>query len=144
MLRPLAVVVILLTGVTPVMASDRDASDNSSPRTIEVKTSAMTGALSPKRPAMLPALYGGFVALQVLDAYTTAGAVDRGAREVNPLLGRGNQATLWTVKAVTTASTVYFVERLWKKENRLAAVLVMAGINGGYVAIAAHNARQTR
>jgi hypothetical protein len=43
----------------------------------------------------------------------------------------------------TTASTIYFVERTWKK-NRLGAVLLMVGINGGYAAIAAHNTRVAR
>lgn len=95
------------------------------------------------RPASLTALYAGFVGLQVLDARTTSGAVSRGARETNPLLGQNNQARIWAVRAASTASTIYFVERMWKK-NRVGAVLLMAGINGGYAAIAAHNLRQAR
>jgi hypothetical protein len=98
---------------------------------------------SASRPATLTALYAGFVGLQVLDARTTSGAVSRGARETNPLLGQNNQARIWAVRAASTASTIYFVERMWKK-NRVGAVLLMAGINGGYAAIAAHNLRQAR
>jgi hypothetical protein len=96
-----------------------------------------------RRPAMLPALYAGFVGLQILDARTTTGALNRGAYESNALLGQNNQARIWAVRAASTASTIYFVERMWKK-NRVGAVLLMAGINGGYTAIAAHNLRQAR
>jgi hypothetical protein len=88
-------------------------------------------------------LYASFVALQVLDARTTTGALSRGAHEINPLLGTGSSGATWAVKAASTASTIFFVERIWKK-NRIRAVLVMAGINAGYAALAAHNARQAR
>ena len=98
--------------------------------------------LRPQRPAALPVLYVSFAALQVVDARTTAGAMSRGANEVNPLLGGGTSAaTFWAVKIAATASTVWSVERLWKK-HPVAAVLVMAGINGGYAAVALHNARR--
>jgi hypothetical protein len=95
------------------------------------------------RPQPLPALYAGFVGLQILDARTTSGALSRGASEQNPALSRGGQARIWAVKAASTFSTIYFVERIWKK-NRVAAVLVMAGINGSYAALAAHNLKQAR
>lgn len=98
--------------------------------------------IRPQRPAALPVLYASFAALQVVDARTTAGALSRGANEVNPLLGGGTSAaTFWAVKIAATASTVWSVERLWKK-HPVAAVLVMAGINGGYAAVALHNARR--
>lgn len=137
-----ALVLVLLAGAPPVLASDRDFATppETAGQAIQLPDPV---AVSQRRPAILPALYGGLVALQVLDGYTTTGARARGAYEMNPVLGEGRTATLWAVKAASTASTIYFVERIWKK-NRVAAVLVMAGINSGYAAIAAHNTRQSR
>ena len=47
------------------------------------------------------------------------------------------------IKAASTAGTVFFVERLWK-QNKVAAVVVMAAINGGTAAVAMNNARIAR
>ena len=83
------------------------------------------------------------MALQVFDGYTTFEAKSRGAHEANPTLGAGGTATVWAVKAATTVSTLYFVDRL-RKDHRIAATLVMAGVASGYAAIVAHNARVAR
>ena len=143
MLRSISAVVLLLfVGVGPVMASEGDVS--ATPAAIgPIQKPQGLVPLSLHRPATLPALYGGFVALQVLDGYTTTQARGRGAHEVNPMLGNGHAASLWAVKAATTAGTIYFVERTWKK-NRVGAVLLMVGINSGYAVIAAHNTRVAR
>lgn len=139
----IAVMLIWLSGLTPLMAAERDGADSTPLKILgPIQRPAAVAPLE-HRPAVLSALYGGFMALQVLDGYTTVEARARGAREANPMLGQGGAATVWAVKAATTASTVYFVERIWKK-NRVAAILVMAGINSGYAAIAAHNARLAR
>jgi hypothetical protein len=145
MFRTTLIALTLLAMAGPARAAEKGLA---TPATLETPTTVMMPASTnrldvPRRPAALPALYVTFAALQITDVRTTFGAVARGAHETNPMLGRGNQATVWAVKAATTASTVYFAERLWK-QNRVAAILVMAGINGGYAAIAAHNAKQAR
>src|SRR5438552_12255933 len=45
------------------------------------------GATALKRPAALPALYVSFAGLQALDIHSTLAAIDRGARETNPIVG---------------------------------------------------------
>jgi hypothetical protein len=98
-----------------------------------------------KRPAILPALYASFGALQALDVYTTSAALRSGAREADPVMGglTGRQAQTIALKAATTAGTIFFVERLWK-QNRVAAVVVLAVINGATTAVAMNNARNAR
>ncbi len=47
------------------------------------------------------------------------------------------------IKALSTAGTIYFAERAWKK-NRKGAVILMAVINGVTAAVAARNIRNAR
>jgi len=98
-----------------------------------------------KRPALLPAMYAGFVAVQAWDVYTTSAALKNGAREANPAFSSfaGNSAKTLGFKAATTASTIFFVERMWKR-NRVGAVVLLAAVNGATAAIAMHNARNAR
>jgi hypothetical protein len=44
---------------------------------------------------------------------------------------------------LSTAGTIYFAERIWKK-NRTGAILLMAVINGATGAIAIRNMRNAR
>jgi hypothetical protein len=140
MSRALITALLVLTVAAPAAT----AAENE-PAAVDLSAAGLTIVLQPEpqRPAPLMGLYASFVALQVLDARTTTGALSRGAHEINPLLGTGSSGATWAVKAASTASTIFFVERIWKK-NRIRAVLVMAGINAGYAALAAHNARQAR
>jgi hypothetical protein len=146
MIRSTTIALMLLTMTGPAMAAEKDLSTlltlEAAPTAVVVPVSAMRFDVT-RRPVALPALYVTFAALQIADARSTFGAVGRGAQETNPLMGRGNQATLWAVKAATAASTIYFTERLWKK-NRVAAILVMAAVNGSSAAIVAHNMKQAR
>jgi hypothetical protein len=98
-----------------------------------------------KRPAILPALYVSFGALQAWDVYATSAAMRSGAREANPMMASvaGHPARVLAVKAASTAATVFFVERLWK-QNRVAAVVVLAIINGATTAVAMNNVRNAR
>lgn len=97
------------------------------------------------RPRALVPLYVSFAALQGMDAFTTVQALGRGAVEANPLLGgvAGNRGALFAVKASTTAGTIWLSERLWRK-NRVAAIALMAALNGTYAVIVAHNRRVGR
>jgi hypothetical protein len=96
-----------------------------------------------KRPTPLPALYGGFATLQVLDVISTRKALAAGGHEANPLMRKGNLGTMIAIKAASASTTVYLAEKLWKR-NRVAAVVVMAAVNGAGVAIVAHNSRVAR
>jgi hypothetical protein len=93
-----------------------------------------------KRPAALPAMYAALGALNVLDVYSTRRAIGSGAAEVNPLMKKaaGSSSAMMAVKALSTAGTIYFSERAWKK-NRKGAIVMMALINGATAAITARN-----
>jgi hypothetical protein len=93
-----------------------------------------------RRPTLLPALYATTVALQALDAHSTMTGLKNGAVEANPLMkgAAGNPGVLLAVKAGAAASTIYFAEKLWRR-NRVAAVVLMAAVNGVTAAVVAHN-----
>jgi hypothetical protein len=94
-----------------------------------------------KRPAVLTTLYASYGAIQVMDVVTTRKAIANGAREQNPLMGSGGTGRLIAVKAVAGVSTMFFAERLWKK-NKVGAIVVMAALNGASAAIVARNQRR--
>jgi hypothetical protein len=98
-----------------------------------------------KRPMILPALYVSLGAVQAWDVYSTSAALKAGAIERNPLVApiAGNSGGMIALKLGTAATTVFFAERLWKK-NRVAAIVMMAGINGATAAIAMRNIRNAR
>jgi hypothetical protein len=97
------------------------------------------------RPLALPAMYATLGAMQVFDVYSTRRAVGTGANETNPLVRPtlGNSGLMLAVKALSTAGTIYFAERAWKK-HRTGAVVLMAAINGVTAAIAMRNIRNAR
>jgi Domain of unknown function (DUF5658) len=97
----------------------------------------------PRRPSGLTAMYASYGALQVLDAYSTRRALGGGAHEVNPLMipAASNTAALVAVKSATTAVSIYFAERAWKK-NRKGTVALMLVLNGVTAAITVHNLQQ--
>lgn len=98
-----------------------------------------------KRPAILPALYASLGAMQAWDAYSTNAALKAGAREANPAVASfaGNTGALIGAKAAATVGTIFFAERLWKK-NKVAAVVMLAAINGATAAVSMHNMRNAR
>ena len=153
--RIAAVTLMLLAGpATAAIASEGDAPvKNAAPIAAAIADAAKTtdassvnvwsGAHTARRPLALSALYGTYGTLQALDVVTTRRAIAAGAQERNPLMNKGNIGTMIAVKAVAGASTIYFTERLWKK-NRVGAVIVMAALNGATAAIVAHNQRNSR
>ena len=92
------------------------------------------------RPAALPAIYAAFGVLQAMDIYSTRRAVGAGASEVNPVVrnATGSSGAMIAIKAASTAGTIFFTERAWKK-NRKGAVVLMAVINGVTAAVSARN-----
>jgi uncharacterized protein DUF5658 len=99
----------------------------------------------PKRPVAVTTLYGSLGALQALDLYSTRRALNGGAREANPLVERAGagSATMLAVKALSTATSIYFTERAWKK-NRKGAVVMMAVVNAVTAAVVVNNLRNAR
>ena len=98
------------------------------------------------RPAVLPALYASYAALQAYDIYSTREALGRGAREANPLMQgvAGNTMAMTAVKASVAVGTIMAAERLWKKNNKAAAIAVLVASNGVAAIVAARNARTLR
>ena len=95
---------------------------------------------SVKRPAILPALYATLGVMQAWDVYSTTAALKAGAREANPTAApfAGNAGSLIGLKAATTAGTIFFAERLWKK-NKVGAIVMLAAINGATAAVSMRN-----
>jgi len=95
------------------------------------------------RPLALMPLYLSFTALQMFDARSTVLAVNRGARELNPLVRwfDGDPIAITALKLGTTAGTIVLAEKLWRSHNRTAAVLSMVAINSTYAIVVAHNYR---
>ncbi|HYT67109.1 MAG TPA: hypothetical protein VEL51_11855 [Vicinamibacterales bacterium] len=98
---------------------------------------------SSKRPATLTTLYATYGVVQALDIVSTRRALAAGANERNPLMGGGHFGTMIAVKAATGASTIFFAERMWKK-NKVGAIVMMVALNGASAAIAAHNQHNAR
>jgi hypothetical protein len=98
-----------------------------------------------RRPAMLPALYATLGAMQALDVYSTRRAMSAGAYEANPLMRKasGNTGAMLAVKAASTAATVFFTERAWKK-NKKGAVILMLAVNGAMAAVTVRNFKNER
>ena len=97
------------------------------------------------RPATLPAMYVTLGALQALDLYSTRRALNAGAVEANPVMRKasGNSGAMLAVKALSTAGSIYFTERAWKK-NRKGAVVLMAVVNGVTAAVVANNLKNAK
>jgi O-antigen/teichoic acid export membrane protein len=94
------------------------------------------------RPAILLPLYIGFAALQVYDGYSTIRGVREGNRETNPLVAgfADRPAVLWSVKAATTALSIYLAEQDWRQHHRKRAIVTMVVANGVMGVVAALNA----
>jgi hypothetical protein len=143
---------LLFAGAPAARASDRDPASPAPLADAVARAAKDAGAgqinlwtlsQEPKRPRMLPVLYGTYATLQAFDIVTTRRAIKAGAREVNPLMNSGHVGTMIAVKAATGVSTMYITEKMWKK-NRAGAVILMAAINGATAAVVAHNARNVR
>ena len=95
--------------------------------------------------ALRRSMYASFAALQIMDGVSTRKALNNGAREANPALGgvAKNSTAMFAVKAGTAAATIFFAEKLAKKNPKRAAVL-MAVLNVGYAAVVMHNYRVAR
>lgn len=149
--RTAVAALVLLAMTRPCLASDETKTSETPLQTAIARTAKSSEpALASwavlerdKRPATLTTLYGSYAALQVLDVVSTRRALHAGAREVNPLMRGGNMATMIGVKAASGAATIYFAERMWKK-NKVGAIAVMAALNGASAIIVARNQQHAR
>jgi len=150
-------ILILAAALTSTTAEERTAAaDQQTPiapiaaavaaaPALETATEAWMFDRKVSRPASVTVLYGTLGVMQALDIYSTQRALGRGGREINPIVEQaaGNQAIMIGVKAISTATSIYFAERAWKK-NRKGAVVLMAIVNGVTAAVVARNLRNAR
>ena len=90
----------------------------------------------------LNALYGGYGVLQTLDMVSTIQARNRGAREVNPLMG-GSYGEAATVKVLVAAATMAAIKQLEKK-SRKAAFVTMIALNVATAAVIVKNVQNAQ
>jgi len=143
MTRTIATAAVLLSlsvSVLPAAAADGTTAGAASTIVVPAQN---TWALA--RPAVLPALYASYAALQAFDAYSTRQALARGAREANPLMQGvvGNTSSFVAVKAAVAVGTIVAAERLWKT-NKAGAIGIMIASNSVAAIVAANNARTLR
>ena len=115
----------------------------------EAATPAFVRSGLPKsqgRPTLLPALYAAQGALQAMDAHSTYSAINRGAHEANPLMKGvvGNKGAMLAVKAGVAASTIWMAESMWRRGNRVGAIVTMIAANSVTGLVVAHNYKLAR
>jgi hypothetical protein len=93
---------------------------------------------------LMPSLYAGNIALQIMDTHSTFRALDAGLVESNPMMRWTTEhpVAFVSMKAAATATTILVAEKIRKKYPRRAA-LFMAGVNTAYAFIVMHNYRAT-
>lgn len=101
-----------------------------------------TRNFEPRRPSILPALYGASGFLQAYDAYSTLTVLKHGGVEANPIMkgATKNPAALLGIKAGVTTLSIMAAERMWKNHNRVGAIVTMVVSNGLMAMVAANNA----
>lgn len=89
----------------------------------------------------LTGLYANFAGFQAYDVYSTNKAISNGAREANPHMRAlvENPLAFISLKVAVTAGPIYEAERLWRNNQKIAALALMAGSNGIMMVVAAHN-----
>jgi hypothetical protein len=93
------------------------------------------------RPSVLPALYVAQGALQALDLTSTYSAINKGGHEANPMMKNvvSNKGAMLAVKAGVAASTIWMAESMWKRGNRIGAIVTMIAANSVTGFVVAHN-----
>ena len=115
MMRTTVTMLGLAFALSTVPAAAAENGDSST-----VTTLAASGDGARPRPQIVPSLYASLAALQVYDGYSTLRAMKSGALEANPLVGNaaGRPIAIWSIKAASTAATIYWAERLWRTHRR--------------------------
>jgi hypothetical protein len=136
MTRKIVMMFGLLLALSSVRAAAADIDE------VPVAAFPLAAAIVKPRPQIVPSLYVSFAVLQAFDGYSTLRGVRSGAREANPIIGHaaGRPMAMWTLKAASTATTIYCVERLWRTHRRAQAITLLVAANAMMGAVAAHNA----
>jgi len=146
MIRMIALTLTVLLCASSTFAAD-EKKDNQpvdgAPRiviTIPAQTPETT------RPAALVPLYLGLTALQAYDGYSTLRGVGGGGIEQNPLVGglAKQPAAFLTLKAVSTLTTIYAAEQLWRQHHKTQAIATVVVANAVMGVVAARNASHLR
>jgi uncharacterized protein DUF5658 len=134
-------VVCLLAVSSPLFAADQKDDQKEEEQQPRLTAMVVTEPAT-ERPAALMPMYIGLAALQAFDGYSTYRGVHSGANEQNPLVGglAAQPAALWTLKAVSTVTSIYFAEQLWRNHHKGQAILTMVVANGAMALVAARNA----
>src|SRR5437762_5725983 len=132
--------ITILAASTPAFAAE-DANAKSEAREEGAPRIVMTMPAG-TRPSALPAMYVSLAALQAYDGYATLRGVRGGATEMNPLVGglASQPVPFWALKAVSTVTSIYFAEQLWRQHKRGRAIATMVVANAVMGAVAARNA----
>lgn len=131
--------IALLARSVPVSAADDAKNDGAAPH---LKIIVPVEKVE-KRPRVLPALYVGLAGFQAYDAYSTIRGVGQGVgRETNPLVGglASQPVAFWSLKAISTATSIYYAEQLWRQHHRGKAIAMMVAANGMMAFVSARNA----
>ncbi|HKY19613.1 MAG TPA: hypothetical protein VJM31_00215 [Vicinamibacterales bacterium] len=144
-------VAVLLFAVISLPVPAAYAAEKEQARIVDLRAIVLTPPAKPAlllqtpRPSILPLLYATLGATQAWDVYSTRTALKAGAREANPATAAfsANTGALIGLKAATTAGTILFAERMWKK-NKVAAIVMLAAVNGATAAVSMHNMRNAK
>lgn len=136
LLRPI-VGLLMLSVAAPVWAADN--AEPVAPSAAVAAAWAREATPRGSSATSLKVLYGSYGALQALDMMSTMQARNRGAREVNPIMG-GSYKQAAATKVLMAAATMASVKVIAKK-NRKAAVVMMVALNVATGAIVANNYR---
>lgn len=143
-----ALAALLLTTTTALAADEETKAPGliaaSGPTRTELNAVTFTPSESVlRRPAALPALYASTIALQGYDVYSTLSVLNHGGVERNPLMTgvTKSPAAFVAVKAGVTTAAIMASEQMWKRHNRVGAIVTMVASNSLMVIVAAHNAR---
>jgi hypothetical protein len=105
----------------------------------------------PQRPkfgtskSLLNSLYATTALMQALDIHSTYRALNAGAIEGNPAMGRltSNPGAFIATKAAVAAGSIWAANRIAKK-NKVAAIVTLVAVNSAYAMIVSHNYRLAR
>jgi hypothetical protein len=136
--------IILVSSSTVFAAAEKEALQRAdAPITLPEPPTVQRSTV--ERPVILPALYATLGGMQAWDIYTTTRALTVGAHEANPTAATfsSHAGSLVGLKAATTVGTIFFAERMWKK-NKVGAIVMLVAVNGATAAVSMHNMRNAR
>lgn len=123
--------------LTDASAAFAQAPPVDQPERPSVKESVGTG--------LLRGLYVATPIVHAIDGLSTMRVIERGGREVNPLMApqAGNGAFLAATKVGFSTAQVFLAHRVAKK-HKFGAIAALTALNVGYAMVAAHNFRVAR